>query len=231
MKIYKPCWILCSPRTGSSLLCSLLNSTQLFDQFLMKGTTEQKGPCQSIQGSAFNEWLRLYPDETSLYEKPPKCLKALDHQLFHLSPSATPERLRCVLPEIVFVKLSRRNLFEQAVSECIAKETKMYHAYDDEMLLKHKKKIVQAEDKKLLYSYENVKKDSWKNFEKHIHLEVFYEDLCSDPIGVIRDITSLMGINFQEKIFSGNSGVLRMEHPQSRSLTERLKKIVAQQTV
>src|SRR5688572_22853884 len=75
----KACWILCTPRTGSSVLCELLNNVGAFPVFRHKNMqTTHRGPLEA--GQTFNEWPRLYDDLCQFLENPPPYSKMIFHQ-------------------------------------------------------------------------------------------------------------------------------------------------------
>lgn len=151
----RPCWILCTPRSGSSYLCDLLNNTGLFPAFSDPRLADKVGPLQ--RGLAFNEWLRIFDSPRDIAENTPVCCKAIYHQYVEAmgsirkearrKPSSNgyapidPERnewvrdkypltyVKACLPGVRFIKL-KRDPISQAVSTYFARKTEKYHLYD-----------------------------------------------------------------------------------------------------
>lgn len=132
-----PCWILCTPRTGSSYLCEILNNLKYFptydsiypDLF----NNHSIGPLKSDR--SFGEWLRLYTLE--LFQKyPPIYTKAINHQFNRiLTLDLTVE----ILPNIKFIILKRRNVINHTSSYYMAKKLNQYHVYNSKMLNQYQK--------------------------------------------------------------------------------------------
>ena len=84
------CWILCTPRTGSSILCELLNGLGVFPNFNHPGMKNNRGPLET--GQAFNEWARLYSNLVEFCYQPPPYSKMIFHQYIEVMGSVTKSK-------------------------------------------------------------------------------------------------------------------------------------------
>src|SRR5574343_868527 len=86
----KACWILCTPRTGSSFLCELLNNLVVFPPFDHPGMKTVRGVLEV--GQAFSEWTRLYSSLADFCNHPPPYSKMIFHQYIELFGSIPKQK-------------------------------------------------------------------------------------------------------------------------------------------
>lgn len=231
----KSCWILCTPRTGSSLLCELLNNLDIFPPFNHPSLTDRRGPLE--KGQAFNEWARLYfgPAYFSFYPSP--YAKMIFHQyveamgsilkpkrygvgwyhnvhdlefLKSISLKFNSEYVRRIFPDIHFIHLLRDPL-DHAVSLYVARNTKKYHIYSQFDLDRYMDMKIVVESRKLMMAYDDAisYSDSWKWFLKGDEkvLQIQYEEMLLDPGNIIERIGEFLNISFDvEKSLSKTYG-------------------------
>lgn len=216
------CWILCTPRTGSSFLSELLNHSGAFPPFGHPQAKDRVGPIQ--RGTAFGEWARLYDNPEQFSALPPPHSKMICHQYveavgaipkpkkynigWYHDPhdpadverllSAFDSRWACgLLPGLSFVHL-RREPVSHAVSLYFARETKKYHIYDRENLGRYLRRRVRLDPAKLMDAYRDAVsyQSSWTPFLKGGEriLDVDYDGLVGDPGGVLRRVLDFLGV-------------------------------------
>ena len=219
--VIQPCWILCTPRTGSSYLCELLNNTGLFPPYIHQGLKEVKGPIQ--KGLAFNEWLRLFNNGIAFMANPPPYCKAIYHQYLEVM-GAIPESnryrpgfyfdyyklnsynwitskyndqfLSSLLPNIKFILLRRKNLFAHAISLYVARQTKRYHIYDENALKDHLSSKVVMDESLLILCWQdaNTYAKLWDQFLSQPALELDYDGLIHKTERTLRQVSEFLGV-------------------------------------
>jgi LPS sulfotransferase NodH len=177
--------------------------------------TDRIGPIQ--RGRAFNEWLRIFDDAIDVMRNPPPCCKAIYHQYIETmggtnsSARRKPDKnytpidtttenfvhekywvdtWRAILPGIRFIVLSR-DLFTQAVSTYCARETGVYHLYDDQQSCSYHNQHVAADVVKLHLIYKELERDFdrlKKLFRNNDYLEVRYESLVQNTTNSLQNI-------------------------------------------
>lgn len=203
-------WVLCTPRTGSSFLCELLNGTGLFPPYSHPRLTGVAGPLEG--GRAFNEWLRLFVGRADFEAAPPRHVKAVFHQYVEVFASVPAGRrqgagfggyahrvpgpvvagalaaygrgyVESVLPGVRFIELTR-NAVDQAASTYVSRLTSRYHLYTEGDLRDYERTRVGAvDDRLLLECYRDVRglRGCWGGFAPALSMR--YEDLVADPLG------------------------------------------------
>lgn len=218
----KACWILCVPRTGSSVLCELLNNLGSFPIYHHENMKKNRGPLEV--GQTFNEWSRLFENVYQFLENPPPYSKMIFHQYVETMvgiPKKTrynvgwyPDKYekdlmagaavkynskfaRSVFPDLRFLKLNRDPI-SHAISLYFARTTKTYHIYDKRNLDKYMSTVVDVDLSKLLEAYHDALDyaDSWNDFlcGDEIILNVEYHDLISDTRATMEKIMDFLGV-------------------------------------
>lgn len=242
----QPCWILCTPRTGSSYLCELLNNSGCFPNFKHPKLKPHKGPIQ--QDRAFNEWLRIYRNEKEFEKDPPATCKAIYHQFIEVltgsiqrrgpgeegylvktpprPKNCNPSYLENLIPNIKFIHLTR-GVIEQSVSVYIARKTKKYHIYDKEQLKNYFKQKIEINTRTLLDVYYEVTEWNkiWADFKG---LNVCYEDLMTQPdrsLNLILEYLQIKPIKPAGVVVSETNDqerILKMTRPENNNLSKIL---------
>ncbi|MBM3911036.1 MAG: hypothetical protein FJ356_05250 [Thaumarchaeota archaeon] len=177
-----PCWIICSPRCGSTYLCDLLNNTNLFEPkfveyFNAQFTNPKLLPFCKIQP---NQWKKNKLNVRIIRDK---------------------------FPNIKFIQITRKNFIDRATSYCLANLSNIWSIGDnvtndplncfqkskrtyinkeikiDEDVLNHltKSLILEIEkEKKIIEEIEPI-------------IKVDYEEIISDPIEVLSKILLCLG--------------------------------------
>lgn len=177
-----PLWILCNPRTGSSVLCEYLNQIGKFDAYENDKTINQRGPTET--GTAFGEWLRIL-DKESFRNNPPRYLKCIYHQFVEVfgSPNLI-SHIDDYLDGIKFILLKRRNTIDHAASIYFSEKTNKYHVWSTADLKNYLNIKIETDMNTLIkciqksIEYQN----NWDQFIKNRnYLEIFYEDIFVNP--------------------------------------------------
>lgn len=218
----KACWILCTPRTGSTLLCELLNNLGSFPKFEHPKLDQCKGLLKKAGGS-FNEWIRLYSNPIEFMACPPPYCKMIFHQYVEVMASVEkcdkynvgwyPNKhskeiedkamkiggvdfVKLVFPDLRFIHL-RRKPVTQAVSLFIARNTKKYHLYNQYEVSEYLKMRVGSDDEQLLAAYKDACENNrvWDKFlEKENAIEVDYQELVDDTTSVMDRLASQLNL-------------------------------------
>jgi len=195
----KPCWILCNPRSGSSILCDLLNFTNKFPICDHPNVREKRGPLE--QGTAFNEWLRLYETANDFEKHPVPFLKLLHHQYVEIFGNKGAAYFEKFLPGLKLIVLHRRNKTEQIISQYFAETTNTYHIYDKEALKSYLQKKIEYNSQRLKNCINKIKSYNaiWEEFigDRDI-LNVYYEDMLKSPKTTLRQVLSFCEINYSD---------------------------------
>lgn len=196
----KPCWILCNPRSGSSILCDFLNFTGKFPAFDHPDTKLRRGPLE--RGLAFNEWFRLYNSTEEFELRPPPFVKSILHQYEELLGRPGRNYIKTLLPGVRFVLLKRKNLANHVLSQYFAEHTQTYHIYNQEQLQRYLNRQLESfAIDKLRAAQEKVSQynSSWNWFlEDEPRLTVYYEDFIEQPQKVIEEILTFCEIPFEK---------------------------------
>lgn len=222
------CWILCTPRTGSSFLCELLNNTKAFPAFDHPGLVKRRGPLEIDQ--SFNEWPRLFYGPADFASNPPPYCKMIFHQyvetfgnvskskrynigwypfthdarfMEEVSTRYNSDYVNKLFPDIKYIHLVR-NAIDHAVSLYIARSTKKYHIYTQEDLSAYMNMDISVNQSRLLEAYKDALeyRNSWKWFLKGDEkiIEVEYEDLILDPSKVLKNIGSFLELDLDSNL-------------------------------
>lgn len=222
----QPCWILCTPRTGSSYLCELLNNIGL-PKFNHKNMNNNIGPLQYDQ--TFNEWCRLYENFNEFLLEPPLFCKMIHHQLFEVvmnipkqnrySPGFYSNKYniydlerfsnnynaeffkRILYPDLKLILL-KRNIIDNAVSIYCSRMTKKYHIYNKESLEDYHNTPINICAIKLLEAYNDAKMNEniWNSFlENQTFLSISYEDLIFKTEFTFNKILNYLNLNLDSK--------------------------------
>jgi LPS sulfotransferase NodH len=217
------CWILCTPRTGSSILCELLNNLGVFQPFDHPNLVHHRGPLEV--GQAFNEWPRLYFSPQDFLSHPCRYSKMIFHQYIE-SFASIPKQERYnvgwyprthdpdltariskqydsrfadrLFPGIRFLHLHREPI-SHAVSLYFARSTKKYHIYSQEALDEYLRMQIQPDHNKLLEAYRDALAydKCWRNFlsggERLMHVD--YNSLLFYPEDTLTKIVEFLGVD------------------------------------
>lgn len=228
------CWILCTPRTGSSYLCELLNNSGLFKEYNHPFLSGKKGPIQ--KGLAFNEWLRLFGNRTEFERFVPPYCKTIYHQYVEVM-AAIPNNnryrpgfyldfyelerydwvvrkydqsyVKSLLPDIKFIHLYRSDKVAHAISIYIARQTKKYHIYDETSLSNYTQSNVEADAALLMQCWKDAYsyRVVWDDFLGDVgFLNVSYEDLIQATDNVLANVSDFLGVKIDptDTIYKAN---------------------------
>lgn len=224
----KPCWILTTPRTGSTYLCDLLNSTGLFGD---------KGTCDP-SANQIDRWTEYYCPHffREEYLLRPPVINKIHYEQYR--KYFRDFDVSILLDDIKYVLLRRKDVFAITVSKYFVlegapfmedKERWNIHTTEDVNKMKNirlgfDKQIIMKIHKKSELAY-----NMWDEFLKDKDfLELEYEDLRRIPSKTTKEVLSWMGLN-------GNIGIspitmpIRLEHPQKIEFSTKLKKLVEEE--
>ena len=206
------CWLLCSPRSGSTYLQFLLNQAA--------GVPLGLSDDRELSRYSFGEHLheKRSKDFADFLLWNPVVSKVHCHH-FGQYLVDKQEILR-LYPDIRFVLLERKNLFAQAVSLAYADITGVTQVEDDKELAS----LVEVEitDEQLLASYQTVKDyfEFWRNWLHDApYLVVSYEQLRQRPEQIVGMICDYLQTPYK---FSDDVPLLKMARPDTGKYVERL---------
>jgi len=237
-----PLWIICHPRTGSTLLSDLLSHTGLFPAFDHPNIRNKMGKLQ--EGLAFNEWLRLYTSIKEFEGHPPPYNKCIYHQWKELTGDVATYNgryLESILPGIRFIHLRRTNIPEHATSIYFArllndkcreqfKESSAYHIYKQEDLVTYFGLEVDFNKELAMAAWNEVLayKDAWKGFAENC-LEITFEDLMNDQESTLVKILAWLGFHNNGvarravEIQAARPRTISMQRPESKAYASLLR--------
>lgn len=218
-----PAWILSSPRTGSTLLSLLLDSTGLFEQ--------QNFPAEQHVGCMYYEHFGPKFFRPEYLTRPPLFNRFQYPQFkkhFH-----SLEQIEALLPGIRYIYLWRENFLESAVSAYLTAEiTKLtgkaiWNVFNEEELQRYKSVLVSIDESFLaqhvaLYSQWCK---AWPNsLAARKYLTIEYQELSSNPIETLNRCLEFLRlpITAPKQSFSLP---LKLEHPQTAELLDRARTI------
>lgn len=251
-----PTWILCTPRTGSSYLCELLNNSGLFEEYNHPRLTDSKGPIQKCR--AFNEWLRLFNNRAEFERYVPRHCKAIYHQYIEVMAAIPNDNryrpgfysdfyeikkydwvvkkhdqvyMKSLLPDIKFIRLYRSDKIAHAISIYIARQTKKYHIYDEASLSNYTQSKVHVDAALMVQCWKDAcdYNTVWDDFGEFFN--VSYEDLTQATEKVLSSISDFLGVKINQtdaihKANFSNKRIFKMTHPTAKTLEKHLRKVI-----
>jgi LPS sulfotransferase NodH len=211
----KPCWILCTPRSGSSYISELLNNTGIFPSFeylfphLSINLNKNPGPIRKT--NAFGEWLRIYNDQIEFEKNIPPYLKVIHRQYLDLiKEDFNPLDL---VHDLKLILLKRKNIYKQASSLYLAQEMNQYHVYSNWMMKEFTNKTIDINIEKLTESYNKVLgfNCTWNKFLKFDPLVIHYEDIVNNTFKSIQDIMSYLNIDIKKNTIEKSIDITKKE--------------------
>ena len=245
---------MCTPRTGSTLLCELLNSINIFPPFDHPNIQFCDGGFIK-KGQAFNEWARLYSSVSEFIAHPPPYSKMIFHQYIEIVGSVPKSKryntgwytslhdpsfvskvllkynskyIRSLFPDIKFIHLKREPI-SHAISLYFARETREYHIYDASSLKEYLEINIPINHSKMLEAYKDALLYNcvWEEFwsgDEDV-LVVNYEDLVSDNCKKIQEIVSFLGLDLKVNKCNSNR-IYRMTRPEASKFENILSQLV-----
>lgn len=216
----KRCWLLASPRSGSTYLQYLLN--------LNAGVPLQPHPeDREISRFSFGEHLNqnICGSWEEFVALDPVVSKIHCHQYgHHLIPK---QEIKQQFEGIRFVLLERRNACAQAVSLALSNGTKIPHCSFREKLEDFRKTRVEIQDDQLLHQHAAVLR--YQSFWRHwLHSEprlvVTYESLIEHPRETIAMVLDFLQAPYGEIKLS--VPLFKLKHPQTTGFVQRLKRLL-----
>lgn len=206
VKKMKPCWILTTPRSGSTYLSRRLNQTGFFNP-------------------PFAEW---YNSET-LFEKSyiqnPVAFCKIHRFQYDEHKPLFPK-------DVLLVHLTRKDLVEATVSQYFAGHTKVWNTTCEDKLLDHANIDVPYDKNVMLRLYFEMAHESkgWIEFLKDKEfLEFDYEDLTNDIDSIVDEIVKISGVGSNERNkYQHMHTPLKMYHPLKEDYVQRLRKMIKQ---
>jgi LPS sulfotransferase NodH len=206
-----PCWIITAPRSGSNLLCELLNSTGLFEpQFL-----------EHYDG-------RLCQYYVDLFEFP-RYNKLMRYMLWGKDYQAIYSQLTLAFPDIRFVHLVRKDVVKQAVSKYFSIQTGMWYLNKGNYDKYQELHVPYSYDKILMHLKITERENDWSGVflsEPERIFTVYYEDLVSNTQVVMSMVADFIGFSgdFDWELIYKNVSETRQivnSHPKKQEYLER----------
>lgn len=226
-----PIWILCNPRTGSSVLCEYLNHTDIFAPYqhpILNTAVGNVGPTQRNQ--AFGEWLRVL-DRSGFDNNPTPYLKDIHHQ--HVEMFGTDDNrieIERLLPGITYVLLKRKSIKLHTASLYFARYTDSYHVWGSwETLRKYLREEILIDEGLLHDIYLEVTHfwNNWDNFLRGAHhITVYYEDMVADPHGFLTKLFESLNVDVSPQTIAGavsKNRLLPMTRPEVNAIINTLE--------
>ena len=210
LKIYKKinyCWILTSVRSGSWLLCDLLNRTNLFP-------------------IAFEEYMHWHHPKRNEY--PIVCKVIRRH---FLSCHKDNDSIEKKLPKIKYIWLHRKNNYERAISLYFSIISNVWrtNSKDKKNEFLRRQTHIEFNPKLALACYAEVCSDyhnKWDDFlSNRPHLHVDYDTFISDIENQFELILNYLNLKIKDKIEIES---LPMKRPETEEFINKLKELVSQ---
>jgi LPS sulfotransferase NodH len=227
MNIYSmniPCWILTTPRTGSTYLCDLLNSTGLFGDHKTSSPVTNK----------VDRWTEYYCKDFFKPEflmNPPPINKIHHADFFEYFGHSDLSR---ILPGVKYVLLKRKDIYAVTVSKYFVlegahfmdgKERWNIHTQSDIDKMQRMNLAFNKTRMMNLHQRTKLADAAWDEYLKDKEfLEMQYEDLIHDPTGCVKQVLALMGMEGKPDLNSEKMP-MKLDHPQKKLFAERLKKL------
>jgi len=210
LKIYhkiRPCWILTSVRSGSWLLCDLLNKTNLFDDY-------------------FEEYMHWSHPKRNCY---PLFCKAIRRHF--LSCHDDKEVIEKKIPEIKYIWLHRKDNYERAISLYFSIISNIWTTNSknkkNEFLLNKNKNKIKFNEKLALACYSEAASEyhnNWKSFlSKRKYLYVDYDLFINDIENQFNSILNYLELKSKFKIKIDS---IPMKRQETDEFVFKLKEIV-----
>lgn len=223
----KPCWILCTPRTGSSFLCDLLNNTNIYPEYQHPELDKVRGKYLK-KGQSFNEWIRFYFSPTELLYNPPIYSKIIFHQYLEAMMGIAKDKrynvgwypqkhdqkltdklnicynsnfINKIFPDIKYIYL-KRDPISHAVSLYFARMTRKYHIFNKNELNNYKNMAIPMKEAKLIECYEDavIYNTIWDEFLLDSNcLIIQYKDLIDQTQTVLEKTMKYLEVDFNAK--------------------------------
>jgi len=170
-------WLVGTPRTGSTVLCDMLDQTEYF-------------------GVQFDEY---YNPKRPVHPKGriPRCGKLLGYQVLENFPNWDLTPFERQYPNLRWVFLFRRERLEQAVSDLIANLTGVWNQGDPRRLDEYRTRSAPWRPALFGELYSAILKDHRRLrafFQQRTHLRVAYEDLAADVMGTFHLVADYLGV-------------------------------------
>lgn len=227
-----PCWILSHPRSGSLLLCNLLNNTNLFrpkfQEWFAIDTTHPQGYWPALQNIPCEDRYSRVMQE----EFPPYC-KIHKWQYDQFFTNRQKPKIEQKLPGIKYIQLKRRDHIACAVSMYLAHITGICHSDN----LTHYQMIVPEvpiDDKMLLKCYE-IAINYYSHWDEYLGnskvLVIHYEEFCQNPASTLVDVINYLDIPCNVVALAENSvkqnKLVKLANKQTEELKDRLRILIS----
>ena len=216
------CWLLASPRSGSTYLQYLLN--------LNAGVPLQPHPeDRELSRFSFGEHLNrsICQSWEEFVALDPVVSKIHCHQFGH--HLLRRKEFREQFPGMRFLLLERRNVFAQAASLALSNCTGIPHCSTDDDLLAFREASVEVDDDQLLRCHHAVLQYQkfWRNWlHSEPRLVVTYESLIENPQETIAIALDFLKVPYTE--ISLEVPLFKLGHPQTKELVQRLRLLTAE---
>lgn len=213
------CWLLTSPRTGSTYLQYLLNHNV--------GAPLNLSCDRHMARFSFGEHMseRFCKSLDDFFAWDPIVSKVHCH---HFGAYLVDRPLlKPNLKDVRFVLLERRDLHAQAVSLAMADRTGVTQCNSAESQAKYHARQLPLDDAKLLSCFKAVSdyKDFWRNWlHSEPHLVVTYESLIEEPRSTVAQILDFLQTSHMQ--ISLDVPLRKLNHPQTDEQIRRLGSLI-----
>jgi len=211
------CWLLTSPRSGSTYLQYLLN--------LNVGVPIDANGDRETARYHFTEHLgELTCSIEEFFQWDPIVTRVHCH---HFGEYNLPrQQIKELYPDVRFVLLERRDAYQQAVSLALSDRTGIQHCESEEQLQTYQQMSVFLSDEVLLRYHQAIidYQAYWRNW---LHGEpvllITYESLLLSPISVVEQILDFLKTPHGEICL--NVPLKRLWHPVNEKYVDRLRSL------
>lgn len=215
----QPLWILCNPRTGSSLLSEYLNNTMCFSNY--DNPRIQTANDLIDKNAAFGEWLRVLRSKDDFESHPPIFMKNIFHQHMQLfEDNNNADYIKKIIPNIRFIHLKRSNVKEHIISQYFAEITNTWHVLGGEELSNYQNIQVPLDIDLLRKCCEAVASynSNWDYFLKgESYLTIYYENLVDNPHKILSNINDFYNLLIDDNDIAravNNNRFMKMKRPE-----------------
>lgn len=205
------CWILTTPRTGSSMLCDLLCRSGLnFQEWYNYSGSYGKQPWNDRE--SMPKYCKVFPDQFENF---------YGHQRFEI--------VEQYLPFVKWVYLRRNDLAEQTASFLLAKRSNIWnHTSDDarqaEQLSRASIQFREDEIRDTARWLRQMDEQILRFVKCRSHLGITYESLADRRHRTLSEVLGYLGLEYRPALL-GESTV-KLSHPNKHELVAEIRRLL-----
>lgn len=213
-----PVWLLTNQRSGSTFLCSLLNSTKQFN-------------------TRFVEHFHEHQIQLGVYKNTLPCTaKILKTHFKNVTGIINKAKIKEIYPNIKFVLLRRKDLVAHTISQYFHKvlrisfikknQTKKFKKYENTTEVPFNKNVLIDIYKETLKFWNN-----WDSFLKgEDYISIVYENFVKDPYLTVKRIFGYLEMELPAN-WEPEDHVVKLENPLKEKFKRRLEKIIKKENI